>query len=50
MVPDDISESLNKAANNELFPAPVLPTTPIFSAGRVLKLTPLSEAAKCSLK
>jgi len=45
-----ISLSLNKAMNSELLPAPVRPTTPIFSAGRVVKLTPFSDGVRCSLK
>lgn len=44
--PKLISVSLNNEANNELFPAPVRPTTPIFSAGRVMNVTSFNDGAK----
>lgn len=44
------SDKRNKEINNELLPAPVLPTTPIFSAGKVSNDTSLKDGAKCGLK
>ena len=48
--PDVISVNLKREAKIELFPDPVLPTIPIFSAGLVLNDTPFREGTKCSLK
>lgn len=48
--PEETSTNLKRADTKELFPAPVLPTTPIFSHGLVSKVTPFSEGARCSLK
>lgn len=48
IVPDCNPTNLNKAVSNELFPAPVRPTTPIFSAGRVSNVTPFKAGAKWS--
>lgn len=47
--PADRGTVRKSAANKELLPAPVRPTTPIFSAGRVSKVTPLRDASRCSL-
>jgi hypothetical protein len=46
MLPDEISVSLNNEANNELLPAPVRPTTPIFSAGRVTNVTSRNDGTR----
>lgn len=44
------SVSRKRAVNRLLFPAPVRPTTPTRSAGRVLKVTDRSDGAKSSLE
>lgn len=44
------SVSRKRAVNRLLFPAPVRPTTPTRSAGRVLKVTDRSDGAKLSLE
>lgn len=40
------STNLNNPAKSELLPAPVLPTTPIFSAGLVSNDTPFNAGVK----
>lgn len=48
--PECSSVSLKRAAKRELFPAPVLPTTPIFSVGLVSNVIPLSAEDKWFLR
>ena len=43
--PSHASISRNRAESSVLFPAPVLPTTPIFSPGRMEKSTECSTAS-----
>lgn len=50
MLPEFISVNLNNELNKELFPAPVRPTIPIFSAGLVRNDTLFRDGTKCSLK
>lgn len=50
MLPEFISVNLNNELNKELFPAPVRPTIPIFSAGLVTNDTLFRDGTKCSLK
>jgi len=50
MAPLLISHILNKAANNELFPAPVRPITPIFSEEVVSNETPFKDIGPSCLK
>jgi len=45
-----MSHSLHRAANNELFPAPVLPITPIFSDAVVSNEIPFKENGPSCLK
>lgn len=49
MLPEFISTNLNKEVRIEVFPAPVRPTIPIFSAGRVINDTSFNDGIKCSL-
>lgn len=46
MAPEYNSTSRNSPASNELLPAPVLPTTPTFSAGLVSKEIPFKDGAR----
>lgn len=50
MLPEFISTNLNKEVRIEVFPAPVRPTIPIFSAGRVINDTSFNDGIKCSLQ
>lgn len=50
ILPDVSSTNLNNAVTMELFPAPVLPTTPIFSHGLVSNEIPFRDGMRCSLK
>lgn len=45
-----MSHILYKAANNELFPAPVLPITPIFSDEVVSNEIPFNDIGQSGLK
>lgn len=47
--PEVTSTKRNNAAIIELFPAPVLPTTPIFSQGLVTNVIPFKDGQRCSL-